>query len=162
MATILVPVDGSDHAFKALRIACDIADKYGASITLLHVLLETMSVEAILDLFITKKFGDKFATALHASVDPQTHQISNEMLVAIGKKILAEAKTRVAKRGLSVDALAFGEGPPAHCILKAISDVEANTLVMGSRGSDNGEGTSFGSVSQAVFSMAECTCISVK
>ncbi len=38
MHTILVPVDGSDHALKAITIACDLAEKYGGRVALLHVL----------------------------------------------------------------------------------------------------------------------------
>ncbi|MEN8196954.1 MAG: universal stress protein, partial [Pseudomonadota bacterium] len=37
--TILVPVDGSDHANKAVRIAGDLAGKYDANLILLQVLL---------------------------------------------------------------------------------------------------------------------------
>lgn len=35
--TILVPIDGSDHAGKAVVIASDLAVKYGARLVLLHV-----------------------------------------------------------------------------------------------------------------------------
>ena len=33
---ILVPVDGSDHALHALDVACDLAQKYGATLRLVH------------------------------------------------------------------------------------------------------------------------------
>ena len=36
---ILVPIDGSDHADKALDLAIDLAGRYGAGLTLVHVLL---------------------------------------------------------------------------------------------------------------------------
>ncbi len=45
MHTILVPVDGSDHALKAITIACDLAEKYGGRIALLHVLAGDMSAD---------------------------------------------------------------------------------------------------------------------
>lgn len=43
MHSILVPVDGSDHALKAITIACDLAEKYGGRVALLHVLAGDMS-----------------------------------------------------------------------------------------------------------------------
>jgi nucleotide-binding universal stress UspA family protein len=33
---ILMPVDGSDHALRALDVACDLAQKYGATLRLVH------------------------------------------------------------------------------------------------------------------------------
>ena len=35
--TILVPVDGSEHARKAVLLASDIAEKYEAGLVLLHI-----------------------------------------------------------------------------------------------------------------------------
>src|SRR5512136_2563437 len=53
---ILVPVDGSDHALHALDVACDLAQKYGAALRLVHayppILIEGMmgrhDIEAII------------------------------------------------------------------------------------------------------------------
>ena len=36
--TIVVPTDGSSHAKKAIDLAADIAEKYGARLVILHVL----------------------------------------------------------------------------------------------------------------------------
>lgn len=41
--TILVPVDGSEHANKAIGIASDLAKKYGARLIALHVMPEPAS-----------------------------------------------------------------------------------------------------------------------
>lgn len=34
---ILLPLDGSDHAFKTLDFASDLAEKYGAALLILYV-----------------------------------------------------------------------------------------------------------------------------
>ncbi|MEQ9122440.1 MAG: universal stress protein, partial [Alphaproteobacteria bacterium] len=41
---ILVPIDGSDHANKAIDLAADLAGKYKAEIVLFHVLLDHTSI----------------------------------------------------------------------------------------------------------------------
>ena len=39
MKSILVPIDGSPHAGRALDIACDLANANGAEVKLVHILL---------------------------------------------------------------------------------------------------------------------------
>jgi nucleotide-binding universal stress UspA family protein len=45
--TILVAIDGSEHAHKALEVASDLADKYDAKMILVHVLGEGKPPEAL-------------------------------------------------------------------------------------------------------------------
>lgn len=162
MHTILVPVDGSDHALKALNIACDMAERYDGRLALFHVLLKSRTPDEILKLIVAKKFGAQFEIALRGSADQVTGLVSPKMLKLIGEQILEEAGERVRRRGVRAEILAIDEGEPAACILNALARTEANTIVMGSRGVGESQGSSFGSVSNAVFSQADCTCISVK
>ena len=48
--TIVVPVDGSDHADKAINLASDLAIKYDGRIVMLHVLLHNKEPEELLTL----------------------------------------------------------------------------------------------------------------
>lgn len=50
MSTVLVPMDGSDHAMKALHIACDLATKHGGRIALSNVLSEDVDATDLLAL----------------------------------------------------------------------------------------------------------------
>jgi len=50
MKTILVPTDGSVAAEKALDLALDLAEKHGAGIKLLHVLLQDKEPNELLRL----------------------------------------------------------------------------------------------------------------
>ena len=44
---ILCPTDGSDHAYKALDLAIDMAKKYDAELVLLHVPHRSENIEAL-------------------------------------------------------------------------------------------------------------------
>jgi nucleotide-binding universal stress UspA family protein len=158
MHTILVPVDGSIHALKALRIACDLAEKYGGKIVLLHVLVEGRSAVEMLDLHAASAFGPAVTAQLQESVA----KASVELLEMVGQKILDQAAAETDRRGLETDQLPIAIGDPAENILIALKQSGAGTIVMGSRGAASRDPSSFGSVSHAIFEHANCTCLSVK
>ena len=162
MHTVLVPVDGSNHALKALHIACDLAEKYGGRIALLHVLSRDRHASEFLDLEIANLFGPKLKTALQSAAQMSDEPVSEELLTLVGAKILEQAGAKVRRRGLEVFDLPVEAGNPAECILAARERTDASTIVMGSRGTSGSHATSFGSVSNTVFERAQCTCLSVK
>ncbi len=144
--TILVATDGSDHANKALEIACDLAEKYGAGVIVLSVYR-------------------------HHSLIGSTHSMVGGAIeleppdVTLGKlarETVDQAVTYLQKRGIrQVEGLAR-RGPPARTIVQVAKERGANAIVMGSRGLGDAEGLLLGSVSHKVSSLAECTCITVK
>ncbi len=161
MNTILVPVDGSGHAFKALRIACDLAAKHGGRIALLHVLAEHRSADEFLEMDAAGSFDQDLEQTLK-EIDQSAKTVPEYLLHAVGKAILDQAAGRAARQDLDVDILPIERGAPAECILVARNRSGANTIVMGCRGSSRSGGTSMGSVSSVVFEKADCTCIAVK
>ncbi len=162
MQTILVPVDGSGHALKALRIACDLSEKYGGRIALLHVLTEGRRPGELLELETAKTFGPKLQTALLEAVGSDPEPVPETLLAAIGESVLAQAAERVRRRGIETDILAVERGDPADTILIAQMRTRATTIVMGCRGVSRSATSAFGSVSNKVFEKAPCTCLSVK
>jgi len=135
MSVILVPVDGSSHALKALHIACDLADKYGAEIVLLNII------------------GTSNLTGAKELLDDNKNK---------GKKVLEQASSKARSRGVNCRSLALEIGDPTEIILITAKHTGASTIVMGCRGVSDSEASSFGSVSQSVFKRSPCTCISVK
>ena len=135
MSVILVPVDGSSHALKALHIASDLADKYGAEVALLHVI------------------------GAHADQVPDDQR---DLLKTRANEILQQAEAKVQHRGVKFRVLDIEIGDPAEAILIAARKVKPSTIVMGCRGASETARNSFGSVSQLVFQRSDCTCISVK
>lgn len=167
MHTILVPVDGSVHSMKALTIACDLAQKYGAEIALLHILAKGKTAKDLIDLAAANTFGPKLMTALKKADEQDLGPAPEQVLRIVGEKVLEQAQAKVERVKLAVRVLEMGAGDPADIILNAQQTTGANTIVMGSRGIPGGAnssdgGNSFGSVSQRVFEKAPCTCLSVK
>lgn len=161
MHKILVPVDGSGHALKALQIACDLADKYGGQIVLLHVLAGRRQAGELLALPVASMFSAKLKEVL-AAVDGKLAPVPDSVRKAVGEAILKHGEERVTRRGIEVEALDLESGDPADSILLAHKRVGATTIVMGCRGASKAEHSSFGSVSHKVFEQATCTCLSVK
>lgn len=169
MHTILVPFDGSGHALKALRIACDLSEKYGGRIALFHALARDKQAADILGLLVAKELDSAITDALKKVVDSSEQTpdqppppIPDAVLRVIGEMILAQAEARIRRHGLEVEILPMEAGDPAESILLAARQTGANTIVMGCRGVSDDEAATFGSVSHAVFRQADCTCISVK
>ena len=161
MHTILVAVDGSSHALKALQIACDLAEKYGGRIALLHVLVEGRRAGELSKLAVAGLFNDDLKARL-ADAAKDDEPASPHLLEAVGREVLDNAADRVRRRGLEADLLEIHVGDPADSILRAQKSTEAGTIVMGCRGGNTSGRSSFGSVSRAVFERADCTCLSVK
>ena len=168
MQTILVPVDGSAHALKALHIGCDLAEKYGGRIALLHVLAKHTRASNLLALKVSAKFSPKLRSALQTATKPipgksSAVELSDSVIETAGKEILDLAASGVRRRSLEAEVLPLATGAPSEAILLAQKRTGANTIVMGCRGvASDSEAGSFGSVSNAVFARAPCTCLSVK
>lgn len=160
MPEILVPVDGSIHSLKALRIACDLAEKFRGPVALLHVLARGRPADGMLHQPVAKTYPPVLSARLKAA--GESTDLPDDLLEAVGFVVLNDAESRVQRRGHEIDRLPIADGDPADEILKAISRINANTVVMGCRGAGASGDGSFGSVSQKVFAGADCTCISVK
>ena len=175
ITNIIVPTDGSDHAVKACTLAGDIASKYGASVTVLHVLLSDASIDQIQTL--AKSFGaDK---ALMKEIDrlialpmetlafggdtvPVMIPVPQDVLTAIGELITAAARKTVAEKGVDHVSVQIVGGRPADAIIDAVDRTKADMIVMGSRGFGNLKGMLMGSISHKVSNLSPVTCITVK
>ncbi len=162
MNTILVPVDGSTHALKALHIACDLADKYNGRIVLLHVLSGNRRADELIGLEVINALSPKLRSVLQDAAVKTTEPVPSSVLETVGEKILDVAAARVVRRGLQADVLAMSSGDPAEDIISAHKRSNANTIVMGCRGGNAAKTSSIGSVSNTVIQTADCTCIVVK
>lgn len=144
---ILVPVDGSEHAFKTLDLACDLAEKYGAGLYILHVVPARMIPESV----------RRFAEVEYIEEPPRW--IYEQVL---GKHILGESEEHAKRKGVQSVRATIHEGNPSKVIVDAANAEGVDAIVMGSRGLSDLEGLVMGSVAHKVGQLADCTVITVK
>jgi len=171
--TILVPVDGSDHAGKALSLASDLAAKYRARIILLHALLWFTRAETLRRLANRRALSrqmrdllDSYESDLRMAMEAEAAFVPvpapRELLEAIGRQILDRAMAAAKKAGVKKVAAVMVGGDPADAILERAKREKADMIVLGSRGLGDFKGLMLGSVSHKVGSRAACTCVTVK
>lgn len=137
---ILVPVDGSDHALHALEVACDLAQKYGATLRLVHTYPPV---------FIEGMIGDDDIEALIAT------------RAKAGDAILQRAVELIKGRVTNVTT-ELREAPDAESILEEAETHHCDLIVMGTRGLGRLAGLLLGSVSQKVVQHAKCPVLLVR
>ena len=128
---ILVAVDGSQRSSDALTVAIDLAQKYRASICLLH------AFPHVSDLLGTPQYE---------------HLLEARSL--IGQSLLESVRTRVGDL-VPVETQLI-EGPAAQAILRVAEEDGVDLIVLGSRGHGKLAGLVLGSVSNAVAQQAAC------
>jgi nucleotide-binding universal stress UspA family protein len=143
---ILVPIDGSEQAFKAIDLAAELACNGNAEVVLLNVIGREQMPEAI----------RRFASVEHIDGPPEWQY---EQLVAAG--ILKAGQQRARNKGIKTIDTRVRHGDSAKAIVEAASDKSIDMIVMGNRGLGKVKGLAFGSVSQKVSHLAPCSVITV-
>lgn len=157
--TILVPVDGSVHADKAVAMAGDLAARYDADLWLFHVLLQGYVPEEVRRLS-DKPGREQPALALGAAyIDAE---LPRDVLEDIAVKLLERARAIAAEHGAPRIETAWTGGRASEAILAQARQVGAHAIVMGSRGLSDISGLLIGSVSHKVAHLFEGTVVTVK
>jgi nucleotide-binding universal stress UspA family protein len=144
--TILVPVDGSDHAMKAVDTATNLASKYGSRLVVLSVYKHHSQLESTHSLVRTRE-----------EIEPP-----DATLKTLAQEVVDAAAARAKKNGAKQIETLVKRGQPARTIVQVAKQRGADAVIMGSRGLGDVGGFLLGSVSHKVSSLAECTCITVK
>jgi nucleotide-binding universal stress UspA family protein len=119
-SNILIPVDGSDNSHKAVEVGADIAKRYGARVTVLHIQRPGRGIAPeLLDAFIAAK------TAGTPEVD---------FLREHAREIADREAATVKAAGVAKVASAIESGDPAHCIVGFAKAHAVDLIVMGSMG----------------------------
>jgi len=144
---ILVPIDGSKSADKALDFALDLAKKYSAEIKIITVFDEpSPSLLAQGTIFI-----------------PSTTENYLEKAKDFHEKILIEAQKKAKKVNPKLKASQnLLTGRPADKIVEKAKEEESDLIVMGSRGLGGIKELLLGSVSDRVADRASCPVLIVK
>ena len=170
--SILAATDGSNHAAHALAFAVDLAVRYDAKLTIVHVLTHDhpspelkrmIKVEHLNDPApIHKNPSTGSYTAVGRFLRGEIEDAELRAIAVIGEDIITKAVKKAKQAGLDGVQAQIKEGDYANCILESANAAEADLIVMGRRGLSNLKGFVTGSVSHKVAQRAECAVLTVK
>lgn len=141
---ILVPVDGSDGALTALKLAAELQLKCDAELLVLCVYRHYSLLEASLSM-----------------VRPEQPENLDDSMRAYATGVVEDAKKVAVESGAKKVRGFVRNGPPARTIVGFAKDRKMDLVVLGSRGLGDVEGFLLGSVSHKVTSLSDCPVLVV-
>jgi nucleotide-binding universal stress UspA family protein len=173
---IVVGLDGSDHARKALVIAISVAKNDKADLVLVRALSDGSLSEAERELAETE-FGIKgldeqspASVLADANSDPRlrfsaAHERTQNVLLRartdMAQAFLEGAQQDAIQAGVAKVEIRIEVGDPAKVILNVAKTEKADLIAIGSRGLSDIQGLVFGSTSHKVTHLAPCSCLTV-
>jgi nucleotide-binding universal stress UspA family protein len=149
MQRILVPVDGSEHALRAIDMAADIGIHFDIPLVVIHVRSGSGVGQIPLDLVAYRQLEDLYET-------------ESALLDAIAWRIAEDAAERARRAGAPSVEVLIDIGDPASTIVRASEDLGADLIVMGRRGRGDLGGLLLGSVSHKVGHLAASAVMTVR
>lgn len=143
---IIVGIDGSETSNNALRLACDLAQKYKSEIHLVH----SPQPQTV-----------AFAMGAVAGYHAVTTMPSEEEVKTAADKIIDQGKDVSRKCNQAITKTHVATGDPAEHIVLYAKNEGADLIVTGRRGLGNLGALIQGSTTQRVNKLAECACLSV-
>lgn len=140
---ILVAVDGSKAAERALDFATDLAKKYAAKLIIIHVILNRVYA----------------VTPSEAGMMAPTVCLSEKE--SEGRKIIDRAEEHAGSKSVDFECK-MSHGVPADEIVKCVNAERVDLVVLGSRGLTEVRSFLFGSVSDRVAHRVRCPTLIVK
>ena len=155
---ILIPVDFSPYATHALLTAADIAERFGSSLIVLHVIARDMGLHAIQQHLGQR--GEPVTT-------PEAPEVPNEEIETIlvdqreqgYQKLQAFLPPRLAKYPVELRVVV---GSPFERIIETAVHDQIALIVMGTHGRTGLSRLAAGSVAERVVRLAPCPVLTVK
>ncbi|MEM9579646.1 MAG: universal stress protein [Pseudomonadota bacterium] len=145
-SNIVVGVDGSDTSKRALRMACDLADKYGAELHLVH----TPQPQTV-----------AFAMGAVAGYGAAVTMPSNQEVQEAADKVVADCVAVAKDCGHTIKNIHCERGHPVDEVIACAEACRAELIVTGRRGLGSLGALVQGSTSQGINHHAKCACLSV-
>lgn len=143
--TVLVPIDASDQAQKAIRFAADWAINHDATLHLLHA----ADIPTASELGLTQEYSYDMSDLINASEK-------------LGQDLVSAAMAKARELGVKSVTGSVAVGDPAETAIDTATDLPAALIVMGTRGMSNWKNLLLGSVSHKVLQLAPCTTVIVR
>ena len=165
--TILIPVDGSDHANHGLEIGCALADHYEATVVLVCVtghqrisedLLNAAIAEGVVHPPSYRQFAETFMDADETLAAQAQNQglLAQRVGHAVAEYIVREGQAFSEEQRVKKVTPVVCNGDPAEQIIHQAQLHRADMIVMGSRGLEGLGALLHASVSDAVHKHAPC------
>jgi nucleotide-binding universal stress UspA family protein len=138
---IILAVDGSENAERALELTAELASSHAAAVVIVH------AYEPVSYLL---------------GANPLTYENRVKEHIASSGQLLKKAHDKLLKQGLAVVTYQILRGSPATAIANAALEEDASLIVLGSRGLTPMTGLLLGSVSKRVIAMAACPVLVVR
>ena len=142
-ANITVAIDGSDHGWRALDVACDIAKHYEANVHIIHA-------------------PEVPTSAIAVGIGAIDIPVDMEQVMAAGQAAMAEAATKARGHGVDPSSQIVRIGVPSIEVLHAADATGSDLIVTGRRGMGSVASLVLGSTSQRIAHDAQCACLTVK
>ena len=139
---LLVPVDGSEKAFKTLDCANELVEKLGGKLLVLHVVQQMENVQGI---------DSHLVEDINRNRQAFSNYIMNKVKDHLGAVILARTEFR------HVEAPSTSEA-----IVRIAREENCDGIIIGARGLDDTETTILGSVSMSVLNKTNLSVLVVK
>jgi nucleotide-binding universal stress UspA family protein len=175
-SSILVATDGSGPASNALKISIELASKFSASLTVVHVLTHDHPSEEIERMIETEHLdqrhnptvpvltadGSRIAELSSRRDMLRSGDREARVITVIGEQILKRAEQDARAAGVEDVTIRLLNDEYANGILAAANACHADIIVMGRRGLSRLQGFVTGSVSHKVSQRASCSVLTVK
>ena len=161
--TILVAIDGSVVAQRALKVAIELASKHHAKLYIAHVHLHGRPAEELERLAEIEHIVPEVAGNLTPSLDVEATNLldlmsraehNTQVVSRMGDLILLRAKQQALQAGVANVETYSATGDYADGILDAIDETGAELVVIGHRGLGRVKRLLLGSVSNKVVQQA--------
>ena len=159
MNSILVSIDGSAPATRALSLAIRLAGALGARLTIVHVQSEVPARQQL------QGYLEHLLRLPESQRDQAEIDRIEEILAKAendpGRWLLPEAEQTARLRGVGEVCCERFDGDPARLILRAARESQAEMIVVGRRGLGGFKAALLGSVSRQVTEAATCPVLTV-
>jgi nucleotide-binding universal stress UspA family protein len=172
ISNIVIATDGSSSAQKAVDSAIELAKKFDAKLTLVHVLthdhpsaemrrmLEVEHLDEPIPVQKDKSGGTSSAVGrlLKAGADSKEYRA----ITVLGEQIINTALKKAKKAGIKDIEGVVRDGDYANSILEVADSIDADMIVVGRRGLSKLKGFVTGSVSHKISQRANCSVLTVR
>ncbi len=144
---ILCPVDFSEPSESALSTAVDLAEHYSAEVVLMHAVNDIDPMPSP-SYTLTPQMVEQIPQLMEQMQENARQALQNLIDQYIGRRVPADVLVTT--------------GPPAHSIVNAVDELNADLIVIATHGRSGIRGFFFGSVAEKVVRTADCPVLTVK